>query len=240
MTRWRRIVALIITIYGIAGMILVILVWRRGSAAIAQMRTQLHQMGETLESASLLAYTTADTLESGSATLIDVGDFAQQASEPLKESGNNLLRVGEEVSKAGGLLEEIAVPATLQWSESVVAGVRVITGATFEYQHPLASVGADLERAGQSLDSTGQGLLLVAEELEKLPPDLQETSQNLSRTSQEVRKTGEDVEGFAQQVHDLADSGIFSLGLAAIVGYLGTLHLILALIGITTWLNSRA
>ncbi|HAL61416.1 MAG TPA: hypothetical protein DCP08_03305 [Chloroflexi bacterium] len=240
MTRLRRIVAFIITIYGIAGMIFVILAWRRGLAATAQMRTQLHQMGETLETASLAAYTAADTLESGSATLIDVGGFAQQASEPLKESGNNLLTVGEEVSQAGGLLEEIAVPATLQWGESVVAGVRVITGATFEYQHPLASVGADLKRAGQSLDSTGQGLLLTAEELEKIPPDLQETSQNLSHTSQEVRKSGEDVERFAQQVHDLADSAIFSLGLAAIVGYLGTLHLILALMGITMWPNSRA
>lgn len=240
MTRWRQIVALIITIYGIAGIIFVIPAWRRGSAATAQIRIQLHQMGETLEAATLVAYATADTLESGSATLTAVGGFAQQASEPLKESGNNLLTVGEEVSRAGGLLEEIALPATLQWSESVVAGVRVITGATFEYQHPLASVGADLKRAGQSLDSTGQGLLLTAEELERIPPDLQETSQNLSRTSQEVRKTGEDIEKFAQQVHDLADSGIFSLGLAAIAGYLGTLHLILALIGITMWLDSRA
>ncbi len=240
MTRLRQALALIITIYGIAGMIFVIFAWRRGSAATAQIRTQLHQMGETLETATLVAYTTADTLESGSTTLTDVGDFAQQASEPLKESGNNLLTVGEEVNKAGGLLEEIAVPATLKWSESVVAGVRVITGAAFEYQHPLASVGADLKRAGQSLDSTGQGLLLTAEELEKIPPDLQEASQNLSHTSQEVRKTGEDIERFAQQIHDLADSGIFSLGLAAIVGYLGTLHLILALIGITTWPHSRA
>jgi len=240
MTRLKRIVALIITIYGIAGMIVVILAWRRGSAATAQMRTQLHQMGEALETASLMAYDAADTLESGSATLTDVADFTQQASQPLKESGNNLLTVGEEVSKAGGLLEEIAVPATMQWSESVVAGVRVITGATFEYQRPLASVGADLKRAGQSLDSTGQGLLLTAEELEKIPSDLQGTSQDLSRTSQEVRKTGEDIERFAQQIHDLADSGIFSLGLAAILGYLGTLHLILALMGITMWLNSRA
>jgi len=239
MTRLKRILVLIITIYGIAGMILAILAWRRGSATTAQMRTQLHQMGETLETAGLVAYATADTLESGSATLIYMGDFAQQASEPLKESGNSLLTVGEEVSKAARLLEEIAVPATVQWSESVVAGVRVITGAAFEYQHPLASVGADLKRAGQSLDSTGQGLLLTAEELEKIPPDLQETSQNLSRTSQEVRKTGEDIESFAQQVHDLADSGIFSLGPAAIPGYLGTLHLILALIGITMWLNGR-
>ena len=240
MTRFRQIVALIVTVYGVAGMILVILAWRRGSAATTQIRTQLHQMGEALESASLVAYATADTLESGSATLTDVAYFAQQASEPLKESGNNLLTVGEEVSKAGGLLEEIAVPATLQWNETIVAGVRVITGASLEYEHPLASVGADLKRAGQSLDSTGQGLLLTAEELEKIPPDLQETSQNLSRTSQEVRKTGEDIEKFAQQVHDLADSGIFSLGLAAIAGYLGTLHLILALIGITMWLDSRA
>jgi len=240
MTRWRQIVALIITIYGIAGMIFVILAWRRGTATITPMRTQLHQVGESLEAASLVAYATADTLESGSATLTDVGDFAQQASEPLKESGNSLLTVGEEVSKAGGLLEEIALPATVQWGESVVAGVRVITGATFEYEHPLASVGADLKRAGQSLDSTGQGLLLTAEELEKIPPDLQETSQNLSRTSQEVRKTGEDIERFAQGIHDLADSGIFSLGLAAILGYLATLHLILALIGITMWASSRA
>jgi len=240
MTRWRQIVALIITIYGIAGMIFVILAWRRGTATITPMRTQLHQVGESLEAASLVAYATADTLESGSATLTDVGDFTQQASEPLKESGNSLLTVGEEVSKAGGLLEEIALPATVQWGESVVAGVRVITGATFEYEHPLASVGADLKRAGQSLDSTGQGLLLTAEELEKIPPDLQETSQNLSRTSQEVRKTGEDIERFAQGIHDLADSGIFSLGLAAILGYLGTLHLVLALIGITMWASSRA
>lgn len=240
MTRWRQIVALIITIFGIAGMILVIFAWRRGSAATAQMRTQLHQMGETLEGASLVAHVAADTLESGSAALTDVGDFAQQASEPLKESGNNLLTVGKEVNKAAGLLEEIAVPTTVQWGESVVAGVRIITSASLEYGHPLASVGADLKRAGQSLDSTGQGLLLTAEELEKIPPDLQETSQNLSRTSLEVRKTGEDVERFAQQVRDLADSGIFSLGLAAIVGYLGTLHLILALIGITMWLDSRA
>ncbi len=240
MTRLRQVLALIITIYGIAGMIFMILAWRRGSAATAQMQTQLHQMGEILETASLVAYTTADTLESGSATLTDVGAFAQQASEPLKESGNNLLTVGEEVSKAAGLLEEIALPATVQWSESVVAGVRVITGATFEYQHPLASVGADLKRAGQSLDSTGQGLLLTAEELKKIPPDLQEASQNLNRTSQEVRKTGEDIERFAQQVHDLAESGIFSLALAAILGYLGTLHLILALVGITMWLSSRA
>ncbi|MFQ6001728.1 MAG: hypothetical protein ACE5LG_08680 [Anaerolineae bacterium] len=240
MTRLRQVIALIITIYGIAGMILMILAWGRGSAATAQMRTQLHQMEKTLETASLVAYTAADTLESGSATLTDVGDFAQQASEPLRESGDNLLTVGEEVSKAGGLLEEIALPATLQWSESLVAGVRVITGATLEYEHPLASVGADLKRAGQSLDSTGQGLLLTAEELERIPPDLQETSQNLSRTSQEVRKTGEDIERFAQQVHNLADSGIFRLGLVAILGYLGTLHLVLALIGITTWLNSRA
>ncbi|MFQ5886537.1 MAG: hypothetical protein ACE5II_04800, partial [Anaerolineae bacterium] len=240
MTRWRQVVALIITIYGIAGVIFVILAWGRGSTAIAQMRIQLHQIGETLETTSLVAYTAAETLEGGSATLTDVSDLAQQASEPLKESGNNLLTVGEEVSKAGGLLEEIAVPATLQWSESVVAGVRVITGATFEYQHPLASAGADLKKAGQSLDTTGQGLLLTAEELEKIPPDLQETSQNLSRTSQEVRKTGEDIERLTQKIHDLADSGIFSLGLAAIVGYLGTLHLILALIGITAWLDSRA
>jgi hypothetical protein len=150
------------------------------------------------------------------------------------------LTVGEEVSKAGGLLEEIALPATLQWSESVLAGVRVITGATFEYEYPLASVGADLKKAGQSLDSTGQGLLLTAGELEKIPPGLQETSQNLSRTSQEVRKTGEDIERSAQQIHDLADSGIISRGLATILGYLGTLHLILALIGTTMWLDSRA
>jgi len=240
MTRWRQIVALIVTVYGVAGMILVILAWRRGSAATAQMRTQLHQMGEALESASLVAYATADTLESGSATLTDVAYFAQQASEPLKESGNNLLTVGEEVSRAAGLLEEIAVPATLQWNESIVAGIRVITGASLEYEHPLASVGAGLKRAGQSLDSTGQGLLLTAEQLEKIPPDLQATSQNLTRTSQEVRKTGEDIERSAQQIHDLAGSGIFRLGLAAIVGYLGTLHLILALIGITMWPNSRA
>ena len=240
MTRLRQILALIITIYGIAGMILVIVVWRRGSAATAQMRTQLHQMVGSLEVASRVAYATVDTLESGSTALTDVSDFAQQASEPLKESGNSLLTVGEEVSKAGALLEEIAVPATVQWSESVVAGIRVITGATFEYQYPLASVGADLKIAGQSLDSTGQGLLLTAEELEKIPPDLKETSQNLSRTSQEVRKTGEDIERSAQQIHDLADSGIFSRGLAVIVGYLGTLHLILALIGITMWLDSRA
>lgn len=240
MTRLKRIVALIITIYGIAGMILIIVAWRQGSAAITQMRTQLHQIGESLETATLVAYTTVDTLESGSGTLADVADFAQQASEPLKESGNSLLSVGEEVSKAGGLLEEIALPATLQWNESVVGGVRVITGATFEYQYPLASVGADLKRAGQSLDSTGQGLLLTAEELEKIPPGLQETSQNLSRTSQEVRKSGEDIETLTQEIHDLADSRILSQGLAAIVGYLGTLHLILALIGITMWLDSRA
>lgn len=240
MVRLRQIVALIVTIYGIAGMIFVILAWSRGSAATTQMRTQLHQMGETLENATLATYAAANTLESGSATLTDVGGFAQQASAPLEESGNNLLAVGEEVSKAAGLLEEIAVPTTLQWRESVVAGVRVITGATFEYQHPLASVGADLKRAGQSLDSTGQGLLLTAEELKKMPPDLQETSQNLSRTSQEVRKMGEDIERFAQQIHDLADSGIFNLGLAAIVGYLGTLHLVLALMGIIMWLDSRA
>jgi len=148
MTRLRQIVALIVTIYGIAGMIFVILAWRGGSAATAQMRTQLHQMGESLETASLAAYTAADTLESGSTALADVGNFAQQASEPLKESGNNLLTVGEEVSEAGGLLEEIAIPATVQWNESVVAGVRIITGATFEYEYPLASVGADLKRAG--------------------------------------------------------------------------------------------
>jgi len=240
MTRLRQIVAIIITIYGIAGIIFVILAWRRGSLATAQMRRQLYQMGETLQTATLVAYATADTLESGSETLIDVADLAQQASDPLKESGNSLLTVGEEVSQAGGLLEEIAVPATLQWNESVVAGVRVITGATFEYQYPLASAGADLKRAGQSLNSTGQGLLLTAEELEKIPPDLQATSQNLSRTSQEVRKTGEDIETSAQGIHDLADSGIFRLGLAAILGYLGTLHLILALIGVTMWPNSRA
>ena len=240
MTRLRQIIALVITLYGVAGMILVILAWGRGSAATTQMRTQLHQMGETLETASLVAYAAADTLESGSRALMDLGGFAQQASEPLKESGDNLMTVGEEVSEAGGLLEEITFPATIQWSESLVAGVRVITGATFEYQHPLASVGANLKRAGQSLDSTGQGLLLTAEELEKIPPDLQETSQNLTRTSQGVRKTGEDIKRSAQQIHDLADSGIFSLGLAAIVGYLGTLHLILALIGITMWSNSRA
>jgi len=239
MKRLRQIAALIIIIYGIAGMVFVIPAWRRGSAATAQMRAQLHQVGESLETATLVAYAAADTLESGSATLIDVGDFAQQASESLKGSGNNLLTVGEEVSKAGGLLEEIALPATLQWSESVVAGIRVITGATFEYQHPLASVGADLKRAGQSLDSTGQGLLLTAEELARIPPDVQEASQNLSRTSQEVRKSGEDIERSAQQVHDLADSGIISRGLAAILGYLGTLHLVLALVGITTWLNIR-
>jgi ABC-type transporter Mla subunit MlaD len=240
MTRLRQIVALIITIYGIAGIIFVIPAWRRGSAATARIRTQLHQMGETLETASLATYTTADTLESGSAALTAVSGFAQQASEPLKESGNNLLTVGEEVSKAGRLLEEIAVPATLQWNETVMAGVRVITGATFQYQYPLASVGADLKRAGQSLDSTGQGLLLTAEELEKIPPDLQATSQNLTRTSQEVRKASEDIERSAQGIHDLADSGIFRLGLAAILGYLGTLHLILALIGIAMWLDSRA
>ena len=239
MKRLRQIAALIIIIYGIAGIVFVILAWRRGSAATAQMRAQLHQVGESLETATLVAYAAADTLESGSATLIDVGDFAQQASESLKGSGNNLLTVGEEVSKAGGLLEEIALPATLQWSESVVAGIRVITGATFEYQPPLASVGADLKRAGQSLDSTGQGLLLTAEELARIPPDVQEASQNLSRTSQEVRKSGEDIERSAQQVHDLADSGIISRGLAAILGYLGTLHLVLALVGITTWLNIR-
>jgi len=235
MTRFRQAVALIITIYGIAGMILVILAWRRGSAATVQMRTQLHQMGESLETASLATYAAADTLESGSATLTGVADFVQQASEPLKESGNNLLIVGEEVSKAGELLEEITVPEAIQWSESVLGGVRIITGASFEYGHPLASVGADLKRAGQSLDSTSQGLLLTAEELKKIPPDLQQTSQNLSRTSQEVRETGEEIERFSHQIHDLAESGIFSQGLAVILGYLGTLHLILALIGITLW-----
>ncbi len=240
MTRLRQTVALIVTIFGIAGMIFVILAWSRGSSATAQMRTQLHQMGETLENATLATYAAADTLESGSATLSDVSGFAQQASEPLEESGNNLLAVGEEVSKAAGLLEKIAVPASVQWRESVVAGIRVITGATLEYQYPLASVGADLKRAGQSLDSTGQGLLLTAEELKKIPPDLQETSQNLNRTSQEVQKTGEDIESFAQQIHDLADSGIFNLGLVAILAYLGTLHLVLALMGITMWLDSRA
>jgi len=240
MTRFRQIVAFIVIIYGIAGMVFVTLAWRRGSTAIANMQTQLHEMGESLESATLVAYAAADALESGSATLTDVADFAQQASKPLKESGNNLLTVGEEVSKAGGLLEEIALPATLQWSESVLAGVRVITGATFEYEHPLASVGADLKRAGQSLNSTGQGLLLTSGELEKIPPGLQETSQSLNRTSQEVRKAVEDIERAAQRIHDLADSNIFSRGLAAIVGYLGTLHLIFALIGITMWASSRA
>ncbi|MCJ7668786.1 MAG: hypothetical protein MUP04_11025 [Anaerolineae bacterium] len=240
MTRFKRIIALIITIYGVAGMVFVIPAWRRGSAAIATTQVQLHRVGESLETATLVAYAAADTLESGSAALTDVADFAQHASEPLKESGNSLLTVGEEVSKAGGLLEEIALPATLQWSESVLAGVRVITGATFEYEYPLASVGADLKKAGQSLDSTGQGLLLTAGELEKIPPGLQETSQNLSRTSQEVRKTSEDIERSAQQIHDLADSGIISRGLATRLGYLGTLHLILALIGTTMWLDSRA
>lgn len=240
MTRLRQIVALIITAYGVAGMIFMIPAWRRGSAFTAQMRTQLHQVGETLETASLVANATADTLESGGVTLNDVADFAGQASEPLKESANNLLTVGEEISEAGGLLEEIAVPTALQWNESVVAGIHVITGVTFDYEHPLASVGADLKRAGQSLDSTGQGLLITAEELGKIPPDLQENGQNLSRTSQEVQKMSEDIERFAQQIHDLANSTILSLGLAAIVGYLGTLHLILALVGITMWLNSRA
>lgn len=235
MTRLRQIVALIITIYGIAGMICVIPIWRRGTAARAQMQTQLHQMGESLENAGLATYAAADTLESGSKALIDLSGFAQQASEPIEESGNNLLTVGEEVSKAGGLLEEIAVPAALQWNESVVGGVRVITGATLQYEYPLASVGADLKRAGQSLDSTGQGLLSAAEELGKIPPDLQETCQNLNRTSQEVRKTSEDIERSAQGVHTLAESTIFSLGLTTILGYLGTLHLILALVGITTW-----
>lgn len=240
MNRLRQVATLIITIYGIAGMILVILAWRGGSAATSQMRTQLHQMGESLETASLAVYAAADTLESGSVALTGVADFAQQASEPIGESGNNLLTVEEEVSKAAGLLEEIALPATLQWNESIIAGIRVITGATLEYERPLASVGADLKRAGQSLGSTGQGLLLTAEELKKVPPDLQETNQNLSRTAQEVRKTGEDIARFAQQVHDLANSSILSLGLAAILGYLGTLHLILALVGITMWRNGRA
>jgi len=240
MTRLRQIVALITTIYGIAGMIFAIFAWGRGSAAIAQVQAQLQKVGESLETATLVAYTTADSLESGSTTLIDVSDFAQQASEPLRESGNNLLSVGEEVSKAGGFLEEIALPATLQWNESVLAGVRVITGVTFQYEHPLASVGADLKRAGQSLDATGQGLLLTAGELEKIPPDLQETSQDLTLTSQEVRKTGEDIERLTQQVYNLANSNIFSLGLAAIVGYLGSLHLVLTLIGIAIWLDSKA
>ncbi len=99
MTRFKRIIALIITIYGVAGMVFVIPAWRRGSAAIATTQVQLHRVGESLETATLVAYAAADTLESGSAALTDVADFAQHASEPLKESGNSLLTVGEEVSK---------------------------------------------------------------------------------------------------------------------------------------------
>ncbi len=229
--RLKRLLGLIIILYGFLGLLLATLLWRSGKEAISHLQVTLQQVGDSLHLASLVAEGVVQTMDSGSATLRDAGELAAETAPSFAESGQSLLAVAEQVKDAGELLKEIGIP-TLTWRESKIGGVQVIGGLAWNYEYPLAPAGVGLEEAGDGLQATGEALLTIEEGLKETENNLGEISQDLADSAQQVQRMAQDMDKTAQEIKGFAGTPLLQRGLAIICTYLVMTHLTFALTGI--------